>query len=90
MRFLFAIVMLGAMASAQAATASTQPQQDDARRPAAAAEVSSGDLLAMPRGKSTVIGGMISGVDPVRDQLTLKVFGGGRPGWYWRRKREAA
>jgi hypothetical protein len=33
----------------------------------------------MPRGKSTVIGGTISGVDPVRDQLTLKVFGGGRP-----------
>jgi hypothetical protein len=79
MRFLFAIVMLGAMASAQASTASTQPQQDDTRRPAAAAEGSSGDLLAMPRGKSTVIGGMISGVDPVRDQLTLKVFGGGRP-----------
>ena len=79
MRFLFAIVMLGTMASAQAAAASTQPQQDDTRRPAAAAEGSSGDLLAMPRGKSTVIGGMISGVDPVRDQLTLKVFGGGRP-----------
>jgi hypothetical protein len=79
MRFLFAIVMLAAVASAQASTASTQPQQDDTRRPAAAAESSSGDLLAMPRGKSTVIGGMISGVDPVRDQLTLKVFGGGRP-----------
>ena len=80
MRFLFAIVMLGAMASAQASTASTQPQQDDTtRHPAAVAEGSSADLLAMPRGKSTVIGGMISGVDPVRDQLTLKVFGGGRP-----------
>ena len=79
MRFFFAIVMLGAMASAQASTASTQPPQDDTTRRAAAAEASSGDLLAMPRGKSTVIGGMISGVDPVRDQLTLKVFGGGRP-----------
>jgi hypothetical protein len=80
MRFLFAIVMLGAVASAQASTASTQPQQDDTtRHPAAVAEGSSADLLAMPRGKSTVIGGMISGVDPVRDQLTLKVFGGGRP-----------
>jgi hypothetical protein len=79
MRFLFAIVMLGAMASAQASTASTQPPQDDTTRRAAAAEASSGDLLAIPRGKSTVIGGMISGVDPVRDQLTLKVFGGGKP-----------
>jgi hypothetical protein len=79
MRFLFAVVMLGAMAWAQASTASTQPPQDDTTRRAAAAEASSGDLLAMPRGKSTVIGGMISGVDPVRDELTLKVFGGGRP-----------
>jgi hypothetical protein len=79
MRFLFAIVILGAMASAQASTASSQPPQDDTTRAAAAAEASSGDLLAMPRGKSTVIGGMISGVDPVRDQLTLKVFGGGKP-----------
>ena len=79
MRFFFAIVMLGAMASARASTASTQPRQDDTTRPAPAVEASSGDLLAMPRGKSTVIGGMISGVDPVRDQLTLKVFGGGRP-----------
>jgi hypothetical protein len=79
MRFLFAIFMLGAMASAQASAASTPPQQNDTPRPAAGAESSSGDLLAMPRGKSTVIGGMISGVDPVMDQLTLKVFGGGRP-----------
>jgi hypothetical protein len=30
----------------------------------------------MPKGKSTVIGGAIRTVDPVRDQLTLKVFGG--------------
>jgi hypothetical protein len=79
MRLLFAIFMLGAMASAQASTASTPPQQDEPTRSAARAESASGDLLAMPPGKSTVIGGMISGVDPVMDQLTLKVFGGGRP-----------
>jgi len=36
-------------------------------------------LPAVPRGKSTVIGGVIRDVDPVRDQLTLKVYGGGRP-----------
>jgi hypothetical protein len=79
MRFLFAIFMLGAMASAQASTASTPPQQDEPTRSAARAESASGDLLAMPPGKSTVIGGRISSVDPVMDQLTLKVFGGGRP-----------
>jgi hypothetical protein len=79
MRFLFATFMLGAMALAQASTASTPPQQDEPTRSAARAESASGDLLAMPRGKSTVIGGRISSVDPVMDQLTLKVFGGGRP-----------
>jgi hypothetical protein len=79
MRFLFAIFMLGAMASARASTASTPPQQDEPTRSAARAESASGDLLAMPPGKSTVIGGRISSVDPVMDQLTLKVFGGGRP-----------
>ena len=30
----------------------------------------------MPQGKSTVIGGAIRGVDRVRDQFTLNVFGG--------------
>ena len=34
------------------------------------------DLPAMPRGKSTVIGGSIRNVDGVRDQLTLNIFGG--------------
>ena len=34
------------------------------------------DLPAMPRGKSTVIGGAIREVDGVRDQLTLNIFGG--------------
>jgi hypothetical protein len=34
------------------------------------------DLPAMPRGKSTVIGGSIRSVDGVRDQLTLNIFGG--------------
>jgi hypothetical protein len=36
-------------------------------------------LPSMPRGKTTVIGGVIRNVDPVRDQLTLKVYGGGHP-----------
>src|SRR5271169_995016 len=33
-------------------------------------------LPPSPRGKSTVIGGAIRSLDPVRDQLTLNVFGG--------------
>jgi hypothetical protein len=33
-------------------------------------------LPPRPPGKSTVIGGAIQNVDPVRDQFTLKVFGG--------------
>lgn len=33
------------------------------------------DIPAAPRGKSTVFGGEIRELDPVRDQLTLRVFG---------------
>jgi len=34
------------------------------------------DLLAMPNGKATVIGGSVRQVDRVRDQLILSVYGG--------------
>lgn len=44
--------------------------------PPAAAEAASTKLPAPPRGKSTVIGGQIASVDPVRDQIKLRVFGG--------------
>lgn len=33
-------------------------------------------LPTVPRGRSTVIGGVVRSVDPVRDQMTLNVFGG--------------
>jgi hypothetical protein len=79
MRLLFALLMLGAMASGQTAIASIQPQQDEPARAASRSESAPADPLAMPRGKSTVIGGTISTVDPIMDQMTLKVFGGGRP-----------
>jgi hypothetical protein len=72
----FAILILGAVASAQMSTVDTKPHQ--AAQPASGLAGSPGDLLAMPQGKSTVIGGTISDVDPVADQLTLKVFGGRR------------
>jgi hypothetical protein len=79
MRLLFALFMLGAMASGQMASAGIRPQQDDAARPDSGSKTAPADPLAMPQGKSTVIGGTISTVDPIMDQLTLKVFGGGRP-----------
>jgi hypothetical protein len=72
----FAILMLGAVASAQRPAADTTPHQP--AQSAAGLERSQGDLLALPQGKSTVIGGTISSVDPVTDQLTLQVFGGRR------------
>ena len=71
-----AILMLGAVTSAQQPAADTTQHQ--AAQSAAGVERSQGDLLAMPQGKSTVIGGTISSVDPVADQLTLQVFGGRR------------
>jgi hypothetical protein len=79
MRLLFATFMLAAMAFSHVATASVQPQQDKGARPASGADTLPADPLTMPTGKSTVIGGTISAVDPIMDQLTLKVFGGGRP-----------
>lgn len=72
----FAILMLGAAASAQTSAVNTTPHQ--ATQPATEPERAPADLLALPQGKSTVIGGTISDVDPVADQLTLKVFGGGK------------
>jgi hypothetical protein len=72
----FAILMLGAMASAQMPAVDAKPLQ--AAQSASDLEHSPGDPLTLPQGKSTVIGGMISSVDPVTDQLTLQVFGGRR------------
>jgi hypothetical protein len=36
-------------------------------------------LPGVPLGKSTVIGGVIRSVDPVLDQITLGIYGGGKP-----------
>lgn len=45
--------------------------------PANAALSTLPNLPPLPSGKSTVIGGTLLKVDPVRDQLTVRVFGGG-------------
>jgi hypothetical protein len=72
MALFLAALLLGALAPAQTSAATTPPQADDSRieRP--------NELLQLPKGRSTVIGGTISSVDPVTDALVLKVFGGKR------------
>ena len=75
----FAVVMVGCMTIAQFSFADRKPQQKAVDPPVATPENASGALPALPpppSGKSTVIGGVIRSVDPVRAQLTLKVFGG--------------
>ena len=76
MGVLFAILMVGMVTSAQSSPADTGPRQTEATPSASAKESAPVDLLALPKGKSTVIGGTISAVDPIADRLTLKVFGG--------------
>ena len=72
-----ALVMLGGVATAQmsgpdAKSQVTGPQSALMSR---SASVDLSALPPAPRGKSTILGGEIRNVDPVRDELTLKVFG---------------
>ena len=80
MRRFLILVILGSVAVAQSAS-TTGPKSgpDQGLQPAHGVESAvSGPtgLPPSPRGKSTVIGGAIRSVDPVRDQMTLNVFGG--------------
>ncbi|MBV8281809.1 MAG: hypothetical protein JO347_07070 [Candidatus Eremiobacteraeota bacterium] len=74
-----ALLMLGSMTAGQLATPKPQPEEHaDARLVSdgsGAAPRTLSALPVVPRGKSTVIGGVIHNVDPVRDQLTLKIYG---------------
>ncbi len=78
-RFL-AVAILSSMAFAQSASsAGPKSGQDQGLQPVSKLESTLSappGLPPMPRGKSTVIGGAIRGVDRVRDQFTLNVFGG--------------
>jgi hypothetical protein len=74
-----AAIMLASLAIAQPFFASAKSEQNAATQADSSTESGSGNLPALPsvpRGKSTVMGGKINDVDPVRDQFTLKVFGG--------------
>ena len=68
------IVLAGTLASSQEAATGTQAQPGN--QPAAAQQSSQPDLLALPQGRITVIGGTVDHVDPITDQFTLRVFGG--------------
>lgn len=77
-RFL-AVLALSGLAMAQSPAVSPNPPSSaaaipPAQNPAAAAVM--GKLPPLPKGKSTVIGGRIQNINPVLDQLTLKIFGG--------------
>jgi hypothetical protein len=78
-RFL-ALVILSSVAFAQlSSSAQSKPAQDQAAPSTSGlvgAPAGASSLPPAPKGKSTVIGGAIRGVDRVRDQLTLDVFGG--------------
>lgn len=80
LRSFLALLILSSVAAAQAfsaATSSTSIQPDRALPmiTTSSTNTSSG-LPALPKGKSTVVGGAIRTLDPVRDELTLAVFGG--------------
>jgi hypothetical protein len=77
-RFL-AVAILSSVAFGQSSSAGPKPAQDQGAQPPSRLESAlrgPAGLPPMPRGKSTVIGGAIRGVDSVRDQITLNVFGG--------------
>jgi hypothetical protein len=78
--YLFLVMLvLTSAAFCQVTSASPGAQQSTAAQPAPTPKPSTAGLDTLPPrppGKSTVIGGAIQNIDPVRDQFTLKVFGG--------------
>jgi hypothetical protein len=74
---IFALVVLGGVAFGQTPCAIGQSQttgvQPELKSASAAGDIPG--LPPAPKGKSTIMGGEIRSVDPVRDVLTLKTFG---------------
>jgi hypothetical protein len=74
---LFPVILLGGLSLIVLPAADAQTQL--VSQPSSLKSTSVlGDIPGLPpapRGKSTIIGGEIRSVDPVRDELTLKVFG---------------
>lgn len=81
MNQLFVAAILGGVALSQAPATSAQQEQLADTRHSSNAETQPGDLLALPpvpKGQSTILGGEIRNVDPVRDEFSLNVFGRGK------------
>lgn len=81
-RFL-AVVMLvssAGVAFPKISSAQAAPDQNSAPKPAISSENAAGDVQTLPpapSGKSTILGGEIRYIDPVRDVMVLRVFGRG-------------
>jgi hypothetical protein len=79
-RFLVVAILSSVAFSQSSSSAGSKSAQEQSAQPVSRIESGlSGrpSLPPMPPGKSTVFGGAIRGVDRVRDQFTLDVFGGG-------------
>ncbi|MGA7255894.1 MAG: hypothetical protein WBX09_04545 [Terracidiphilus sp.] len=74
---MFAVMMLGAFVLGQGSMGRGQstPAALTSRSGAGTSARSTPDLPPLPQGKSTILGGEIFRVDPVMDQLVLKVYG---------------
>ena len=75
----FSVVMICLVVNTQYLHASGMPKQDVGAQSASSREHGSSSVATLPplpTGRTTVIGGAIRQVDHVRDQFTLKVFGG--------------
>jgi hypothetical protein len=70
----FTVIMLGVATIVPSPFATAQPQQTFSQPASQTASASA--WLSVPKGKTTVIGGEIHSVDPVRDAFKLSVFGG--------------
>jgi hypothetical protein len=78
MEVFLTLILIGGMLLAQDVAPGPQPDRRAVPISAVESETSSSvrpGIPPVPRGKSTIFGGEIRNVDPVRDQLTLKVFG---------------
>src|ERR1700722_354814 len=79
-RFLALAILSGVAFAQLASSAGSKSAEDQGAASSASglvgASTGASSLPPLPKGKSTVIGGAIRGVDRVRDQFTLDVFGG--------------
>jgi hypothetical protein len=77
MKLVLAAIMLSSTVIGLAPSAESQSQTPDSQAALKSASTATNlaSLPPAPRGKSTVLGGEIRAVDPVRDQITLNIFG---------------